>query len=82
MVSCVGPALEAVGLRQGWAPEGGGHPASLSLAQLHFQKFLPPCQKRKGEPGQQLGLRGGVAKGEQVPQSSCGPGLSQGVGPA
>lgn len=41
-VTSVGPAQEAVGLQQGWAPEGGGHPASLSLAQLHFQKFLPP----------------------------------------
>lgn len=48
---------------QGWSCKGGGHPASLSLAQLHFQKFLPPVRKGKKNLGSLSGCRGG---GSQV----------------
>lgn len=44
---------------QGWAGEGGGHPASLSLAQLHFQKFFPPVRRGKKCLGSLLGCQEG-----------------------
>lgn len=43
--------------RQGWSARGEGHPASLSLATLHFQKFFPPVRRKQKSLGSLLGCR-------------------------
>lgn len=63
-VTSVGPRPERPWICwQRWSGTGGGHPASLSLAQPHFQKFFPPVRRGKRSLGSLLGCR---EKGGQV----------------
>lgn len=75
----VGLAREQRVCGQGCSRKGRvGRPDSLSLAQLHFQKFLLPVRRDK-DLGSLSGCSEGVAKWEQVSQSSHGPGSRSGA---
>lgn len=58
---------------QGQPGKGDGHPASLSLAQPHFQKFFLPARRGKKSPGSLLGCQeGGGQVGTRFPRALTG----------
>lgn len=65
----------------GWAGKGDGHPASLSPAQPHFQKFFLPVRRGKKSLGSLLGCReGGGQVGTRFPIPLTGQ--ARALGPA
>lgn len=65
----------------GWAGKGDGHPASLSPAQPHFQKFFLPVRRGKKSLGSLLGCReGGGQVGTRFPIALTGE--ARALGPA